>query len=823
MELTPDQLRQTCEPSSLGFTSTEELPSLDTTIGQERAVRAVSFGVDIASPGYHLYGLGPAGTGKTTTIKALLESRAAKRAVPGDWCYVNNFADPEKPRALELPGGRGAAFRADMEQLVEELKVEVPRAFEADEYQKEGERLQEELQKQQQSVMEELKKEAESKGFALVQTPRGIVLAPVIDGEVVTPDEFGKLDDETTRSIEGRQEELQEKVRDTMRRMQQLQKEAKGRLKELDRHVIRFAVEHLLEELRSSYSELPDVVGFLDEVRDDLLDKVQEFKELRQGEQQQSGGFPLNLMQGQQKPTFDEYRVNLIVDNSATEGAPVVLERNPTAQNLLGRVEHEARFGALVTNFSMIRGGALHRANGGYLILEARDVLTRPFAWNALKRALKNAEVKIESIAAEYMAIATRSLEPQSIPLDVKVVLIGEPMLYYLLHNLDEDFRELFKVKADFATHTDWDQEMPRLYARFLADLCRHEELRHFSADGVAAIVEHAARMAADREKLATRFGEIVDLAREASYWAGSNGARLTTAAAVRRAIEEKVYRSNRVEERLREMVRDGTILIDTEGEAAGQVNGLAVLMLGDYAFGKPSRITARTFVGNAGVVNIDRETKLGGRIHNKGALILAGYLGGRFAQEIPLALSASITFEQLYEGVEGDSASSAELYALLSSLAGAPVRQDLAVTGSVNQHGQVQAIGGVNEKIEGFFDVCRMRGLTGRQGVLIPAANVRNLMLREDVVHAVQEGAFHIHAVSTIDEGIALLTGRPAGAPGEDGSYPEGTVNRAVRDRLRELAVRGRSFARSERGGGRDAEGDDNGASGSGGPREGR
>lgn len=797
-ELSTDKLRRICDPKIFDFESTEELPALEEVIGQDRAVRAVSFGIDIDSPGYHMYALGPVGTGKTTTIKDFLERKSADEPVPDDVCYVNNFDDPDKPRMLQLPAGKGCEFRDDTDQLVEELKTEVPQAFESEEYQDEQEQIQEELQRRRQALLEELESEAESKGFTLLQTPQGIVLAPVIQGNVVSPDQFNELDEETRQQIERRRDELQDKLKETMRRVQQLHQEARQEIRDLDRQVVGFAVEHLINELKEKYSEFDEIVEFLNEVRADILNNVQAFKQAKQMEQMQQQ-MPAPMMRGQQQPSFEQYRANLIVDHCDLEGAPVILESNPSYYNLIGRIEHEAQFGALVTNFTNIKGGALHRANGGYLMVEARDILLKPFAWEALKRALKNNEVRIETMGQEVRAITTKTLEPEPIPLDVKVVVVGDPLLYYLLYNRDEDFQELFKVKADFAVQMDWDPETPEKYAQFIGDICRGENLNHFDPTGVAKVVERGARMVSDQEKLATKFGEICDLIRESSYWASQNGNQHVQAGDVQQAIEERVYRSNQVEERIQEMIEDGTILIDTAGEVGGQVNGISVLPLGDYSFGKPSRITARTHVGNEGVVNIDRETELGGRIHNKGVMILTGYLGGKFAEDIPLALSASITFEQLYEEVEGDSASSAELYALLSSLSGFSIRQDLAVTGSVNQRGQVQAIGGVNEKIEGFFDVCKLKGLTGDQGVVIPDSNVKNLMLREDVVEAVEEGQFHIYPVSTIDEGIAILTGKEAGERQPDGTYPKGTVNRAVQDRLQELGEKAKEFRKSK------------------------
>lgn len=796
--LSAEQLRRVCDPSQFGFSSTAELAPSDEVIGQDRAVSAISFGIDIESPGYHMYALGPTGTGKTTLVRKFLSRKAEEQPVPDDWCYVNSFDDSDLPRALRLPAGKGQQLRADMDRFVDELRVEIPRALEGEQYQQEHEQIDREFARQRQEVFLELQEEAEARRFRLLQTPQGLGFAPTLDGEVMTPEQFAALDEDTRRRIEEAQRELQEALHERLRRIPQLQKEARERLQELDRRTVGFAVSHLIDELKEKYREFEDVIRFLDEAQADILENAETFKQMEQLEEARQQ-VPFGRLLDVQENRFDRYRANLVVDNSGLRGAPVILESNPNYHNLVGRVEHQVQFGALVTNFTMIRAGALHRANGGYLILNARDVLTKPFAWDALKRALQDKEIVIETMGEEMRVVSTRTLQPEPIPLDVKVILIGDPILYYVLYALDEDFQELFKVKVDFATEMDWGPECPTQYARFIGTVCSEEGLRHFAPSGVARVVEQAARVVSDQNKLAVRFGDVVDLVRQANYWAGQNGNELIEAADVQRAIDEMIYRSSRIEERLRELIEDDVIMIDTEGSVVGQVNGISVVPMGDYAFGKPSRITARTAMGRAGVVNIDREIGLGGRIHNKGVMILAGYLQGKYAEEVPLTLSASITFEQMYEEVEGDSASSAELYSLLSSLSGFPISQELAVTGSVNQLGQVQAIGGVNEKIEGFYDVCRAKGLTGNQGVLVPRSNVQNLMLRQDVVEAVAEGRFSIYAVSTVDEGIEILTGKPAGERDAEGRYPEGTVNRAVQERMRSLAERERQFRRAE------------------------
>jgi len=798
-KLSVEQLRHRFDPEKFDFKSTEELPAFEGIIGQERALRAISFGINIKSQGYHMYALGPVGTGKKTIIRKYLETHAETKPVPDDWLYVNNFNDSDTPKALRLPAGMGQKFRGHLDQLVEELKTEVPKAFESSEYQKERQDSKHLFNERSQELFAKLEEKVKKAGFRLLQGPDGIGIVAVVEGEALTAEKMEELDESTLQEIQKREKELEEEIHNTMRQAQELHKEAKQKMLEIDRKAVAFAIDHFLDELKETYREYEDIVAFLVEVRSFLLKHVNSFKQLKKMAEASPEQQQFLAMLQEQQVTFDEYRANLIVDNSTTKGAPVVYEKNPTAANLLGRVEYAGRFGALVTNFRMIKNGALHKANGGYLVLDAFELLTKPLAWETLKRALKNGEVVIESLEKTLGFMTTRTLEPEPIPLDIKVIIVGNPLLYYLLYSLDQDFPELFKVKADFDFRTPWTEESGKLYAHFIGNICREEGLKHFSPDGVSSVIEYSARLAAHQKKLITVFGDVVDIIRQASFWAEQADKNLVTASEVKRAIEEKIFRSNRIEKIIQEMIEEETILIDTTGTVVGQVNGISVLPLGDYSFGKPSRITARTYVGSKGILNIDRETELGGPIHNKGSMILAGYLGGRYAEDIPLALSASITFEQLYEGVEGDSASSSELYALLSSLSGFPIRQDLAVTGSVNQRGEVQAIGGANEKIEGFFAVCKTKGLTGTQGVIIPASNVKHLMLRDEVVEAVQDGKFHIYAVSTIDEGIALLTGKEAGEKMDDGFYPESTVNWAVQQKVWELAAKVRAFSSSE------------------------
>lgn len=790
------ELRRSCSSENFSFDSTEELSELEEVIGQQRAVEAVSFGIDIESPGYHMYAMGPPGTGKSTTVEKFLQKRAPEKSTPDEWVYVNNFEENDRPRALRLPPGMGCELEEDMEELVQKLEDEIPRAFESEDYQQEREKVQKEFQEKRQELMSDLEERAREENFTVLQSSRGIVLAPVVDDEVISPDKLNQLDDDQRQKFKEKREDLQDELRDTVYEIKQLKDETQEKMKELDQEVVGFAVSHLLEELKEKYEEFDEVSDYLDAVEADILDRVGEFKKL--GQQDRNGSNPLAFLQDSDK-FLKNYEVNLLVDQCEQEGAPVVVESNPTYYNLLGRIEHEGQFGSMKTDFTMIKSGALHRANGGYLIIEARDVLSKPFAWEGLKRALKNKEIKTEAMGQEYRTVQARTLEPEPLPLDVKVIIIGDPRIYYLLYNLDEDFQELFKVKADFSVQTDWEEEIEAKYARFISGLCESEDLVHFSPGGTSRLIEHCARMAGDQEKLDTKFGDIVDLIRESSYWAQQAEKELVEATDVKKAIEKRIYRSNRLEERIQELIEEGTILIDTEGAEPGQVNGISVVPLGDYRFGKPSRITARTHVGEAGVVNIDREIELGGRVHNKGMMILTGYLGSKFATDVPLTLSASLTFEQLYEEVEGDSAASAELYALLSSLSGLPLRQDLAVTGSVNQRGQVQAIGGVNDKVEGFYKVCEERGLTGDQGVIIPQSNVKNLMLKEEVATAIKDGEFNLYAVEDVREGIELLTGEPAGEPDEAGNYPPDTVYGRAQQKLNELAEKVHQFGDGE------------------------
>ena len=776
--LKPEELRVICDPAALPFRSTAELTPLDGLIGQERALDATTFGIGMKHGGYNLFVLGLPATGKTTSMRRLLDAAAAEGTTPSDWCYVHNFADPYRPSALEVPPGRGRELRDEMMRLIEECKLRLPRLFESEEFERQKSQILEDLARRQEAEVGRLEEAARASTFMVLRTPSGLTLVPTAAGQPLTHEAFHALPEPEQRRLQEQGRPLEERLEATLRQLRQNERAARQRQTELVRQVATAGTRQLVHEVKETFRGLTAVQEHLDKVEEDLIAHAEEFR----GEPEGGPALPMLSPPG---AFLDRYRVNVLVDRSGTHGAPVVFEPNPTYGNLLGRIEHRAHFGALLTDFSLIKSGALHRANGGYLLLEAKDLLQNFMAWDALKKALRSGSLRIEEPLAELRGTSTVTLAPEPIPLSVKVVLIGSPMLYYLLCALDEDVGELFKVKVDFDDSFPRTRETELLYARFVRAACEQESLRPFAADGVARLIEYGGRFVEHQERLSARLGLLLDLIRESAYCAERDDHALASGTDVMRAIEQRTQRANLLEERVGRAISEGTLLLATHGEAVGQVNGISVIVAGDYAFGRPCRITARTFCGEPGVVDIEREAKLGGRVHSKGVMILSGFLAGRYAHAHPLALSASIAFEQQYVEVDGDSASAAELYALLSSLAGIALTQGIAVTGSVNQLGEIQPVGAINEKIEGFFDACRLRGLTGGQGVLIPEANVRHLMLRDDVIQAVREEAFHIYAVRTVDEGLELLSKHEAGQIASDGRYPDGSFNAAVSQAL--------------------------------------
>jgi lon-related putative ATP-dependent protease len=785
-----DELYLPCDPAQFKFENTKELDDLAEAIGQPRAVDSVRFGMSIRHKGYNLFALGPTGTGKHALVLRHATDQAQTEPVPPDWCYVNNYREPHKPHMLRLPPGKGLKLQDDMAQLVEDLHAAIPTVFESDEYRTRSQAIEEELDEKKEKALKQINADAEEKQIALISTPTGFTLAPVRDGEAMSQEDFEKLPENEKNRIEQDTEDLQEKLRKMLHKAPKWEKEIRQRMSALNREMAASAISHLIDALRDDYSDLPDVSGYLDEVEQDIIDNFRHF--LRQDKEKQGlQMFVPGLPTREEEMQMDmRYQVNALIAHPDEESAPVVYEDYPGYASLVGRIEHRTELGTLVTDFTMIRPGALHRANGGYLILDALKVLTQPFAWDGLKRALQAGEIRIESPAQLMSLISTVSLEPEPIPLDVKVILLGEPHIYYLLSMYDPEFANLFKVAADFDYRMDRNETSQQLYARLIATLANKEALRPLDRPAVARIIEHSARLLGDKEKLLTHTRSLTDILREADYWATQNEHVCVTRDDVQQAISERIHRADRMREHIQEEIQRGTLLIDTTGSRTGMVNGLSVIDMGNFMFGRPSRITARTRMGEGQVVDIEREVELGGPIHSKGVFILSSLLSARYLPTRPLALSASLVFEQSYGEVEGDSASSAEFYALLSALADTPIRQSLAVTGSVNQLGEIQPIGGVNEKIEGFFDICNARGLSGDQGVIIPASNARHLMLREDVRGAVAEGRFSIHTAETVDDGIELLTGMPAGQRDATGIFPVGSVNRRVEDTLHQYSV---------------------------------
>lgn len=769
------------DPGQLGFEDTGELEPLTEIIGQERAVEALEFGLNMRSPGFNLYVSGPVGTGKGTLVRQMVKRMAMAAPAPSDWCYVNNFQDPSRPTCLALPAGQGASFKREMAGFIDGLRRDIPLAFESKKYLDAKAKLQDDIDAKKKALFHELTELSRTRGFGFEETSVGFGIVPLKAGKPMNDTDMEAMTEEDQRDLSERRKILEGEIREFHVRIHGLEKEAEHQQRHLDRQLVMNILEGRYETMRRTYQDMPTISTFLERVRDDIVHHYKDFLP-REGPPIAIPGLELK------RPDMSRFLVNLIVQHDPTDGAPVIDESHPTYTNLIGKIERRAHMGVMYTDFTEIRAGAVLQANGGYLIVNALDTLRQPFSWDALKRVIKTGEVKIED-PGEFYGFSTAGLRPEPIPVSVKVIMVGPPILYHLLQGYEEDFSKLFKVKADFDTEVIRSERQDRQYARFVAKLCREEGLPHFGADAVAEIIRQGLRFADRHDRLSLRFSQVSDLIREAGYWAKRAGHSFVTRADVDTAVTHKRHRSNLVEHWIQDEIKEGTLIVDLDADVVGQVNGLSVHQLGDYAFGRPTRITARTYVGTKGVIDIQREAELAGTIHSKGVLTLAGYLAGKFAGTHPFAMSASLTFEQTYSEVEGDSAAVAELVAILSSLAGLPIHQSLAVTGSINQLGEVQPIGGVNEKIEGFFESCSRKGLTSRQGVIIPARNTKHLALRRDVVEAVESGHFSIYAVNTIDEALELLTGIAAGERDLDGTYPPDTVFGRVAQRLEEMA----------------------------------
>lgn len=784
-ELSYTQLKKECDPAGFKFKTTRELEPFTGTIGQSRGIKAIEFGLNIDIKGYNLYLEGPTGIGKTIYIRNKLNELAKEKPIPNDWIYLYNFSNSNEPSAVSLPAGVGKQFADDMDSFIQTIKAEINSAFNNQDFEKEKANIQKDVEEKKIRLIEKLNKDAMKQGFEIKNTSSGIYFLPMIDGKTLSEDEFNNLDEKTKNDFEARSVLIQQQTIETMTKIKDLEKKAAEKMDSWQNNIALFAVTIQVNELRNKYKKFPKLQEFLKNVQKDILTNLNDFIE---DEQKTVPPMPMPK-QETQKP-WHKYKVNLFVDNSNLEGAPVIIDSNPSFYNLFGKLEYENSFGTLRTDFTLIKPGLIHKANGGYIVLQIRDLLTNPLIWDCFKRVLRTREIHVDNLKDYQLnTVAISGLKPEAIPVNMKVILVGPSYIYYQLLNMDEDFKKLFKVKAEF------DEEAPRTesnmfkIAQFIHNFCEKEKAPHFNAGAVAKVIEYCSRIVDNQNKLSTQLNEITELLGESATWAKMEGAKVVTAAYVNKAIEERIERVNKYDQRLVEMIQNGTIMIDTTGEKVGQINGLSVMNVGDYSFGKPAKITANTYVGKSGIVNIEREVEMSGTTHSKGVMILSAYIGEKFAQDRPLALSASLCFEQMYNGVDGDSASSTELYAILSSLSDLPIKQNIAVTGSVNQKGEIQPIGGLTDKIEGFFSICKLRGLTGDQGIMMPYSNIKNLNLSDEVIKAVKDGMFHIYAIKTVDEGIELLTGVPAGKKNKSGEYPAGSVNYLVNEKLKKYA----------------------------------
>ena len=785
-ELSYRDLKMVCDQKMFKFETTKELEPINDGIGQERGIKALEFGISVDVKGYNLYIEGPSGVGKTMYTKNYLDSISSKKKVPNDWCYIYNFQNPNEPIAVSLPAGQGKEFKESMEGFIKEVKKDIKKTFNADDFEKEKALIKKEFEEKREVVLTKLNEDSQKHGFQVKSAQNGIYMMPVVEGKVIQEEEFDKLDEEIKKQYEEKSVIVQQQIMDAISVIKQIERQSDKKVSEWQSNVALLTVNAHINYIKSKYKRNKKITQFLNDVKQDVLKNVSYFLE------EDKAPNPQQMQQGpaqrKQDPCLN-YRVNLFIDNSDREGCPVVMDSNYSFQNLFGKLEYENYYGSLKTDFTMLKPGLMHKANGGYIIFQAKDLLANGMCYEELKRVLRIKELSIDNTMEQRSSMAMISLKPEPIPLDLKVILIGNSNIYHTLLSIDSDFRKLFKIKVEFEETAPINEENVNKLARFVHTFCEQEELPPLDRTAMARIVEYASRLAGDNDKLSTRFTDIAQVVGEAGTWAKLSKNKIVTEDIVNKALAERVERIKKYDARYIEMIKENTLLINTTGSCVGELNGLTVLTIGDYTFGKPAKITVNTYTGKQGVVNIEREVEMSGSTHTKGVYILSGYLGELFAQDIPLCLTASICFEQLYNGVDGDSASSTELYGLLSSLSGIPIKQSIAVTGSVNQKGQIQPIGGVNEKIEGLFQICKMRGLDGSHGVMIPVQNINNLQLSDDVVDAVKNKKFHIYAVSTIEEGIEVLTGVPAGRKDKDGNFPAGTINYLAYEKLKKFA----------------------------------
>ena len=784
-ELSYKSLKMVCNKEMFHFETTEELEPINDGIGQERGIKALEFGVSVDVKGNNIYLEGPSGVGKTMYAKNYLDKIAIKKKVPNDWCYIYNFQNPNEPIAVSLPAGQGKEFKENMDGFIKEVKKDIKKTFNADDFEKEKALIRKEFEEKREILMTKLNEDSMKHGFQVKSAQNGIYMMPVIDGKVVQEEEFEQLEEKVKQEYEAKSVIVQQQIMDAISQIKQIERQSDKKVSEWQSNVALLTVNAHINYIKSKYKRNKKINQFLNDVKQDVLKNVSYFLEEDKQPTQQVQQGPI---QRRPDPCLN-YRVNLFIDNSNMEGCPVIMDSNYTYHNIFGKLEYENYYGALKTDFTMLKPGLLHKANGGYIIFQAKDLLANGICYEELKRALRVKELSIDNTVEQRTSMAVISLKPEPIPLKLKVIIIGSANIYHTLLSMDSDFRKLFKMKVEFEDTAPINEENVNKLARFVHTFCEQEQLPHLDKTAMARIVEYASRLAGENGKISTNFTEIAQIIGEAGTWAKLSKAKIVTEEFINKALFERVERIKKYDAKYIEMIKDNTLLINTDGALVGELNGLTVMSIGDYTFGKPAKITVNTYTGKEGIVNIEREVELSGSTHSKGVYILSGYLGERFAQDIPLCLTASICFEQLYNGVDGDSASSTELYGLLSSLSEIPIKQSIAVTGSVNQKGQIQPIGGVNEKIEGFFQICKMRGLDGSHGVMIPVQNVNNLQLSDEIVEAVKNKKFHIYAISTIDEGIEVLTGVPAGKKSQDGKFPEGTINYLVYEKLKKYA----------------------------------
>lgn len=794
-ELTPKDLKDVCNPNFFKFETTKELvDTTDLVYGQDRGIKALKFGLDIDIKGYNLYLEGPSGVGKTMYTKKFLTQKAAKEKVPNDWCYVYNFENPNEPVAISFPAGNGIVFKEQMESFVKDVRREIKKTFNNEDFEKEKKIIKQEFEDKREQLLEKLNKRTMVQGFQVKSTENGVYMMPVLDGKVLEEEEFDNLDESIKKEFEERSNLVQEQIFEALGAIKAIEKESEKKIEEWQSNIALLTINVHVNSLKANYKRNKKINNFIEGVKKDILKNISAFLA--------PDPDPKQPVQPTQKAEIREpwlnYRVNLLIDNSKLEGAPVVMDTNYSYHNIFGGLEYENQYGSLKTDFTMIKPGLLHQANGGYIIFQAKDLLANQVCYEALKKALRIKELAIENPVDQRTSLTLVGIKPEPIPLDLKVLIIGNSNIYHTLLSMDDDFRKLFKIKVEFEEDAPKTNENIERLSKFVRSFCEQEGLLDLDKEAMAKVVEFTSKLAGDKEKLSTQFSEIGEIVGEASTWAKLDKSKIITKEYVKKALDERIDRIKKYDEKYLQMIKDEALLIETDGYKIGQINGLTVITIGDYSFGKPAKITANTYMGQNGIVNIEREVEMSGSSHSKGVLILTGYLGEQFAQDMPLSLTASICFEQLYGGVDGDSASSTEAYAILSSLSGIPINQSIAVTGSVNQKGEIQPIGGVNEKIEGFYQICKMRGLNGESGVIIPSQNVRNLHLSDEVIDSVRKGKFHIYAVKTIDEGIEILTGVPAGKKDKNGKFPLGTINYLAYEKLKKFSKIGENKSKN-------------------------